>query len=124
MSNLLGGATAEDMIMNTSYIPADSAPTTGTAPPAQPKKGIAKRTERKGSVYDGFGGDDPTDDEHVGRWLAMPATSKDAASGALARANAGTGSFCFRNGSTGLVICVLTDNGEIGHFRLQQVGDA
>ena len=52
----VGGPTADadnDMITNTSYVSADSAPK-----PAQPKKGIAKRTERKGSVYDGFGGDD------------------------------------------------------------------
>ena len=131
VGELFGEATADDGVTNSSYIPADIALTATTASaaaaaalPAQPKRGLKKRAERKGSVYDGFGDNDaPAEDGTISGWLAAPAVSKDGAEAALDRVGAGVGSFCFRSGSTGLVLCVVTGDGQIGHFRLQQVGD-
>ena len=136
---------ANDMVANTAYVSADSAPppapqkkgTTkrtkrkgsaydgfggGDAPaptPSQPKKGIAKRTERSGSTYDGFATADTDAEDNMRKWLSAPAASKDAADLALQHASGGDGSFCFREGSSGLVMCALYGNGQVGHFRLQ-----
>ena len=58
----------------------------------------------------------------VDQWLSHPFSKEDAVA-ALKQGNGGAGSFCFRDGSAGKVLCVqLTNAKDIGHFRIRQVG--
>jgi hypothetical protein len=55
--------------------------------------------------------------------LSHPFSKEDAVA-ALKQGNGGAGSFCFRDGSAGKVLCVqLTNAKDIGHFRIRQGPD-
>ena len=53
-------------------------------------------------------------------WVAAPAASAQAAQVALREARLGDGSYCFRKGSGGLVLCVLHKGGDVAHLRFKR----
>jgi len=65
---------------------------------------------------------EPDPDACLGMWRRRP-LAKDAAIQALLAAGAGVGSFCVRQGSTGVVLMLVLPRSKIGHFRIDEAAD-